>query len=91
MKTCKIVSCLLVLLGAILFAVAMYAKVRVKAIKSTVDTGSKFFSHNPIDQGIGKGLDAKFASYNTPIVLGMVGGVVLVAVGLGVFIYGRRR
>ena len=91
MKTRKIISIILVLLGLVVFLFAMYAKHRVGEVKRSVHSSSKLFSDNPVDKEIGKALDKKLSAYDMPILWAMIGGVVLVVIGVGTFAYGKKR
>ena len=91
MKTRKITSIVLVLLGIVVFLMAMYARYRVGEVRSSVESSSKFFSNNPVDTTIKKALNEKISSYDMPIMLAMIGGIVLVVIGVGVYAYPRKK
>ncbi len=91
MKTKKSIGALIIVLGIILFSIAMYSKHRVAQVKKNIHTGSSFLSDNPLDKEISKALDKKVGSYDAPILWAMIGGVVLVVVGIGTIAYGKKR
>ncbi len=91
MKTRKILSIILIILGVIVFLFAMYAKSRVMEVKKSVHSSSGFLSDNPVNKEIGKALEKKLGSYDMPILWGMIGGVVLVVIGVGTFVSGKRK
>ena len=90
MKTTKIISLILVLLGMVLFLVAMYAKERVSEAKKSIRQTSGLLPGNPVNLQIEKALEEKISSYDKPIYWGMVGGIAFVIIGVGVFFFRKR-
>ena len=91
MKRRKIISLVLVLLGVIVFLFAMYAKNRVMNARESISETSGLFPHNPISEGVGKALEHKVGAYDTPILIGLIGGVALIVIGVGFYFSGRKR
>ncbi len=91
MKARKIISIVLVLVGVFLFLFAIYAKNRVMEVKKSIHSSSGLLPDNAINQEIGKALEKKISSYDVPILWGMIGGIVFIVVGVGTFVYGKKR
>ena len=91
MNAKKITGLILLIIGAIILIVALYAKSRVAEVKKGIHKGSSMFSDNPVNRQIDSALEKKIGAYDTPILIGIIGGVILIVVGAGTMVYSRRR
>lgn len=90
-KTVKIISLVVVLAGLVLFCVGLYAKHRVGQVRQSIHSTSSLLPDNPVNREIGKALDEKISSYDSPIFFSIAGGVLLVVIGVGALIYIKKR
>ena len=91
MKTKRIAAIVLILVGIVVFLLALYARSRVAEAKNSVSKGSGFFSDNPVNQQITGALQGKISAYDAPIMIALIGGVILFAVGAGSLYYYRKK
>jgi ascorbate-specific PTS system EIIC-type component UlaA len=87
----QIIGLILIIIGAIVLIYALYARSRVSEVKKEIGKSSGLFSDNPVNKQIGQALEKKVGSYDMPIMVGMIGGIVLVIIGVGTMVYCRRR
>lgn len=85
MKTKKIISMILVLLGLILFGLGLYVNHRINQAKGAIHATSGFLPDNAIDREIRDSIDSKLGAYRIPIIVALTGGTVLVILGTGMF------
>jgi hypothetical protein len=91
MKTKRIAAIVLVVVGIIVFLLALYAQSRVSDAKASVSKSSGMFSDNPVNKQITGAIQGKISAYDAPILWTMIGGVVLVLAGVGTYIYYRKK
>lgn len=92
MKTKRIAAIVLIVIGIIVLLLALYARSRVTEAKQSVSKSSGLFSDNPVNTEITGALQNKISGYDAPIMLAMLGGVILCAVGAGtLYIYRKKR
>lgn len=89
--TKKITGLILIIIGALALIISLYARGRVSEIKGEINKGSSLFSKNPINKQISGSMVKQASAYDTRIMWGMIGGVVLIVVGAGTIVLSRRR
>ncbi|MBS0605212.1 MAG: hypothetical protein JSS60_09300 [Verrucomicrobia bacterium] len=91
MKAKKIAGIVLIIIGIVVFLLAMYAKSRVAEAKQNVQKTSGMFSENPVNKQIGGALEKQISHYDAPIMWTMIGGIVVFVIGVGTLVMCKRR
>ncbi len=91
MRNKKITAVVLIVIGIIIFILAMYAKSRVSEAKGNVKKTSGMFSNNPVNKQISDVLERKVSSYDAPILWMTIGGIVVALIGVGVLCSCKKK
>jgi uncharacterized membrane protein HdeD (DUF308 family) len=95
MNVKKAIGLLILIVGIILVIFAVYNKARVAAAKEKIATGKQmsesFFPKNPASEVVGGKMQAMASQYDEPLKWILIGGVVLIVIGGGMLIFGRKR
>ncbi len=95
MNTKRIIGIVILIIGIIAILYANYQKGRIAEAEGNVKKGTSLFSGNSVGgqvgQAVGGAMEGKISSYNTPVMLLMVGGIVLVVIGAGMALLCRKK
>ena len=97
MSTKRLVGIIILIVGVIAIIYANYEKGRIAKAHGNIEKGTSLFSGHSAGsqagQAVGGMLEGKVDSYNTPVMLLMIGGIVLVIVGgsMALFCCKKRR
>jgi hypothetical protein len=96
MNTKRVIGIVVLIVGIIAILYANYQKGRIANAEGTIEKGMSLFSgHSAGSQAgrsIGGAMEGKVGSYNTPVMLLMIGGIVLVIIGGGMALFcGKKR
>ena len=86
MKPKKIIGIVLIIAGLVILLIGISARGRVANARANLKNTSGLFENNAVGKGFGDAIEGKIDSYDTPVLLALIGGVVLIVVGAGVFI-----
>ncbi len=85
MNTKRIVGGVILVVGIIVILFANYEKGRIAKAHGNVEKGMSLFSGNSAGSQAGRSaggmMENKISSYNTPVMLLMIGGIALVVIG----------
>lgn len=91
MKNKKIIGMIVIIIGIIVFFAGMHYKGKVAEARQNVKSSSSFMPDNSVKKGVTGAIESKIASYDTPVMLMIVGGIALVIVGIGTLVCCRRK
>jgi hypothetical protein len=95
MSTKRIVGIVIVIIGIIVICYANYQKHRIAEAQGNIKKGTSLFSGSStggqVGQAVGGVMEGKVSSYNTPVMLLLIGGIVLVIVGAGMVLFCKKR
>jgi predicted MFS family arabinose efflux permease len=91
MSTKRIIGIVVIIVGIIAICYANYQRHRIAEAQGNIKKGTGLFSGsstgNQVGQAVGGVMEGKVSSYNTPVMLLMIGGIVLVVVGAGMVFF----
>lgn len=95
MNAKRIIGIIILIVGIIAILVANYVKGRLAEAEGTVHKGTSMLSGTSVGGQVGKSvggaIENKIASYNTPVMILMIGGIVLVVIGAGMALFCRKK
>jgi len=95
MSTKRIIGIVILIIGIIAILYANYQKGRIAEAEGNIQKGTSLFSGQSVGGQVGKAyggaMEDKVSSYNTPVMLLMVGGVVLVIIGAGMALFCKKK
>ena len=96
MNTKRIVGLVILIVGIIAIIYGGYQKRRITEAQGNVQKGTSLFSGNSaseqIGQSVGGAIENKITSYNAPVMMLMIGGIILAIIGGGMFLCcGKKR
>ena len=90
MKIKRITAYSAIILGFVLFIVAIYEKGRVSNAKANISSGTSMFSGNAVGNMVGGALQNEASQYDSTIKFMEMGGIVLMLVGGGMLFFFRK-
>lgn len=95
MNTKRTIGIIILIIGIIVIIYANYQKGRIAEAQGNIEKGTSLFSGNSVGGQVGKSIggamESKVSSYNTPVMLLMTGGIILVIVGAGMALFCKTR
>jgi hypothetical protein len=85
------IGLLILIVGIVLIIFASYEKKRVAEAKGTMSTGKSFLPKNPMSDAFGNVMESKVTQYDAPLMWCTIGGIVLIIIGGGLLIFGRKK
>ena len=83
MKRKKIIGIVVIIIGAIIFLLGLYARGRVAEARENVHKATGFFSNKEVDKQVSGMAERKIGAYDAPVMWTMIGGIVIVLIGVG--------
>jgi predicted MFS family arabinose efflux permease len=94
-NTKRVIGIIILIIGIIAILVANYVRGRLAEAEGTVQKGTSLFSGssvgNQVGQTVGGAVEGKIASYNGPVMVLMIGGIILVVIGAGMALFCRKK
>jgi predicted MFS family arabinose efflux permease len=95
MNTKRIIGIVILIIGIIAILFANHEKGRIAEAEGNVEKGTSLFSGHSagsqVGQAFGGAMEGKISSYNTPVMILMIGGIVLVVIGAGMAFFCRKK
>ncbi len=95
MNTKRIIGIVILIIGIIAILYANYQRKRIAEAHGNIEKGTSMFSGSSVGSGVGKAvggaMDSKVSSYNAPVMMLMIGGIVLVVIGAGMAFFCRCK
>jgi hypothetical protein len=95
MNTKRIIGIIILIIGVIVIIYANHLKGRLAEAQGNIQKGTSLFSGNSVSGQVGKAvggaLEGKVSSYNTPVMLLMIGGIVIAIIGAGMVLFCRKK
>jgi hypothetical protein len=92
MKRKCAIGLVLFILGLILIGFSIYGKDRIAAVKSKISMGSQAASHGGMmGKKAAQYANDKASSYDSTVMLVMIGGIVIAVVGAGMMIRYKKK
>lgn len=94
-KTKRIIGIVILIIGIIAVLYANHLKGRIAEAQGNIQKGTSLFSGQSAGSKAGKtiggALEDKVSSYNTPVTILMIGGIVLVIIGGGMALFCKKK
>ena len=86
MKRKRIISFAMLALGVALVIFALYERGRIARAHGDISRGGSFFRDNPVSELVTGSLQSKVSSYEGPVLVCLIAGIVITVVGAGMTI-----
>jgi uncharacterized membrane protein YgdD (TMEM256/DUF423 family) len=96
MNSKRIIGLVIFIIGIILICYASYQKHRIAEAQGNIQKGTSLFSGSSVGSQVGKSvggeMEKKVSSYNTPVMLVMIAGIILLIIGAAMVLFcGKRK
>jgi hypothetical protein len=94
-STKRITGIVILIIGIIVILYANHLKGRIADAEGNIQKGTSFFSGHSagsqVGQAVGGAMEGKVASYSTPVMLLMIGGIVIAIIGAGMALFCKKK
>jgi hypothetical protein len=95
MNTKRIIGIVVLVIGIIAILYANHQKKRIAEAQGNIEKGTSMFSGSSVGSEVGRtvggAMESKVSSYNAPVMMLMIGGIVLVVIGAGMVFFCRCK